>query len=39
MKSENMTINKPTGSGTAPTAYSRSSNYFSELEPRYGIEP
>ena len=39
MKSENMTTNKPTGSGMAPIAHSRRSNYFSELEPRYGIEP
>ena len=39
MKSENMTINKPTGSGMAPTDHSSCSNYFSELETRYGIEP
>ena len=25
--------------GMAPMACSRCSNYFSELEPRYGIEP
>ena len=25
--------------GMAPTGYSRRSSYFSELEPRYGIEP
>ena len=25
--------------GMAPTGRSRCSNYFSELEPRYGIEP
>ena len=25
--------------GMAPTGRSRRSNYFSELEPRYGIEP
>ena len=25
--------------GMAPTACSRCSNYFYELEPRYGIEP
>jgi hypothetical protein len=39
MKPENMTTNKPTGSGMAPMDRSRRSNYFSELEPRYGIEP
>ena len=39
MKTENMTTNKPTGSGMAPMACSDSSNYFAELEPRYGIEP
>ena len=39
MKSENMTTNKPTGSGMAPMACSIRSNYFSELEPSYGIEP
>ena len=39
MKSENTSTNKPTGSGMAPKACSTSSNYFSDLEPRYGIEP
>ena len=39
MKSENITTNKPTGSEMAPKACSMRSNYFSELEPRYGIEP
>ena len=39
MKPENMTTNKPTGSGMAPTTCSRRSNYSFELEPRYGIEP
>ena len=34
-----MTTNKPTGSGMAPMGCSRHSIYFSELEPRYGIEP
>jgi hypothetical protein len=39
MNLENMTINKPTGSGMAPMGRSSCSNYCSELEPRYGIEP
>ena len=29
----------PLAPGMAPTARPRNSNYFFELEPRYGIEP